>query len=171
MSRGCGRWYELRRTLLLFEVDLFVLVASDAGADLGGRPSGLGLEIGVEAFGGADVALGAVDGLVAAMQAGVAEGPVAAAVARQLINDARDLRRQLIGAHLPVVAEVRSLELRAVEDGRNGLDVERRGRVIGRNVFGRVRPLRIAGGGECGDGQTKDPAAVDRVTHEAPHCF
>jgi len=67
-------------------------VACDAGANLRGRPASLGLVVGVEAFLGAGGALGGVRRLVATVQAGVAQGAVAAAVAGQLINNAGDQR-------------------------------------------------------------------------------
>ena len=83
------RWASRASTQLLFiEVDGFVLVAGDAGANLRGRPAGLGLVVSVEAFSGTNVALGGVGVFVATVQAGVAKGAVAAAVAWELVDDA-----------------------------------------------------------------------------------
>jgi len=139
-------------SLLLVEVDGFVLVARDAGANLRGRPSCLSFEIGVEAFGCADGALGAVDRLIATVQAGVAQGTIAAAIARQLVNDAGDLGRELIGPHLPVVTEVGAGQLLARKDRWDRVNIERRRGVIGGNVVGRVGPLRITGRSEGENG-------------------
>ena len=99
-------------------------MAGDTGANLRGGPSGLGFVVGVEAFLGAGGALGAVGGFIAAVQAGVAERAVAAAVARELIDDSAGLDRQLVRTYLPVVAEARSGQLRAVENGRQSMNIE-----------------------------------------------
>jgi hypothetical protein len=67
--------FQLRRRrpgLLLLQVDGFVVVAGDAGANLSGRFPELRLLVGVEAFLGAGGALGAVQPLKATAQAGVA---------------------------------------------------------------------------------------------------
>src|SRR5208282_5343268 len=97
-------------------IDGLVLVAGDAGANLRGRPAGLGFVISVEAFSGADVALGGMRVLVATVQAGVSKGAIAAAVTGKLVDDAGNLRGQLIDAHLPVVAEVRASQLSAMKN-------------------------------------------------------
>ena len=111
--------------LFLAQVDGLVLMAGDAGANLRRRPAGLGFVIGVETFSGADVAFGGVRCLVATMQAGVSEGAIAAAVARELVDDAGDLRGQLIDANLPVIAEVRARQLSSVKNGRQCVNIER----------------------------------------------
>ena len=112
--------------LLLIEIDGLVVVARDAGANLRGCPASFGLVVGVEAFLGAGGALGAVQVFIATVQAGVAEGAIAAAVAGQLIDDAGNLRGQLVDANLPVVAEVRARQLRSVKNRRQCTYVERR---------------------------------------------
>ena len=111
--------------LLLVEINRFVLVAGDAGANLRGGPSGLGFVVGVEAFLGAGGALGAVGVFIATVQAGVSERAIATAVARKLIDDTTGLGRQLVHPHLPVIAEIRPGQLSPVENGRHGLDIER----------------------------------------------
>ena len=143
-------------------------VAGDADANLRRGPTSFGLEVGVEAFGSADVALGGMRVFVAAVQAGVTQRAVAAAVARKLIDHAGNLRGQLIGAHLPVIAEAGAGELGTVQDGRNGMNVEWRLGVIGRNVVGGVGPLRVASGGKSENGESQDPAMVKRGCHAAP---
>src|ERR1039458_10798336 len=89
-------WHTSMR-LFLAKVDGFVLVAGDAGANLRGRPAGLGFVIGVKAFSSTDVALGGVRVLIATVQAGVAEGAIAAAIARKLVDDGGNLGGQQIG--------------------------------------------------------------------------
>ena len=39
--------------------------------------------------------------------------------------------------------------------------------MVGRHVISGVRPLRVAGGGENGDGGGEDPAVFEEVSHEA----
>ena len=165
---GCDSEASNPRRLFLGEVDGFVFVAGDAGADLRGRPTGLGFVVSVEALCSADVALGGMRRLIATVQTGVAQGAVAAAIARQLINDAGDLDRELIGAHLPVVAEVGTLELSAMENGRNGMDIERRRWMVGGNIVSRVGPLRVARSSERENRQSPDPAALEKVLHDMP---
>jgi len=154
--------------LFLFEIDGFVFVSRDAGANLRGGPSLLRLLVGVEAFLSAGGALGGVRGFIATVQAGVAQGAIAAAIAWELVDDARDLGRELIGVHLPRVAEVRSRQLGAVENRRQGVDIERGGGVIGGNVVGGVGPLRVAGGSEREDCQRPGPTALEKVLHRVP---
>ncbi len=127
-----------RSSLLLFEVDALVLMAGDAGADLSGGLAGLGQAIGVEGFLSAGGALGSMQALVAATQAGVAQGAIAAAVAGQLIDDIANFDCLLIDVDLPGIAEVLTGEFGASEDGRQGADFERRGRVVSRNLVSRV---------------------------------
>ena len=140
-------------------------MASDAGANLRGRPGGLGFVVGVKAFLGAGRALGAVQVFIATVQAGVAEGAIAAAVAGQLIDDAGNLRGQLVDANLPVVAEVRARQLGAVKNRRQCTDVERRRRMVGGNIFRGIRKLRIACSSEREDCQGPNPAAFEDVRH------
>ena len=85
----------------------------------------------------------------------MAQGAVAAAIARQLVNHAADLGRQLIGMHLPVVTEVGGRSAARRENRRQGVNVERRRGVIGGNVVGRVGPLRITGRSEGENGQSQ----------------
>src|SRR5208283_1506075 len=152
--------------LLLVEIDAFVLMARNAGADLRGSPSLLCFLIGVKAFLGAGGTLSTVCSLVAAAQAGVAQGAVAAAIARQLVDHVTNLGRQQIGMHLPGVAEVLACQLRAVENRRQGVDVKRRRGVIGGNVVSRVRPLCITGRCERENSQAQRPAALNWMLHQ-----
>src|ERR1700722_15052492 len=71
----------------------------------------------------------------------------------------------MIHAHLPVVLEVSSCQLCAVKNGRQCMDTKRRRWMVGGNVFGGIRPLRVAGGGEREDGQGPDPAGFEEVCH------
>jgi len=98
----------------------------DTGANLRGRPSCLGFVVGVKTFLGTGRALRGVHVFIATVQAGVAERAIAAAVAGQLIDDAGNLRGQLVDANLPVVAEVRARQLRSVKNRRQCTYVERR---------------------------------------------
>jgi hypothetical protein len=103
--------YEPGTASLLFEVDRFVLVAGDAGADLGGRFAQPGLLVGVEALLGAGGAFSAVERLKATAQAGVAQRAIAAAVAGQLVGHAADFGNVLVDMHLPGITEVGTGEL------------------------------------------------------------
>ena len=127
-----------RQFLLLFEVDALVLMAGDACTDFSGGLTGLGQAIGVEGFLSAGGALGSMQALVAATETGVAQGAIATAVAGQLIDDIANFDCLLVDVDLPGIAEVLSGELGAGEDGRQGADFERRGRVVSRNLVGRV---------------------------------
>jgi len=64
-----------------------------------------------------------------------------------------------------VIAEVGSRELGAMKQRRDGLKIQRGRGVIGRNVVGRVRPLRVAGYGEGENGQSNGPTGCDRMSH------
>ena len=96
---------------MLLECDAFVVAVGDAGADFGGGLALPGHAISVDAFFGAGGALGAVQALKAAAQAGVAEGAIAAAVAGQLIKDVPDFCGLLVDMNLPGILEVRACEL------------------------------------------------------------
>ncbi len=137
----------------------------DGRANLRRGLAQLGLLVGEKSLLGADVALGRVRGLIATAQAGVAQGTVTAAIARQLINDATNLGSQLIGMQLPGVTEVFARQLRAVEYRRQCVDVERRRGVISGNVVRRVGPLRITGRGERENSQAPRPTGCDRIFH------
>ena len=146
-------------------------MASDAGANLRGRPAGLGFVVGVEAFLGAGGTLGSVRIFIATVQAGVAERAIAATVAGQLIDDAGNLCCQLINAGLPVVLEVRARQLRSVKNRRQCMDTERRRWMVSGNVFRGILPLRVAGRGEREDCQGPNPAAFEDVRHRgASNC-
>lgn len=158
---GAGRDYRsIRVLLLLFEVDLLVGVLHDAGANLRGSFACLGHCIGVKRLLRAGGALRAVVALVATAQAGVAQGAVAAAVARELVENVADLRGLLIDVRLPWVAEVLAVELGARQDGWQGADLERRGGMVSRHFLRGVSPLGVAGNGDSEDGETQDQAAV-----------
>jgi len=149
-----------RRVLLLLEVDAFVLVALDGGADLGRRLAQSGLLVGEKALFGAGGALGAVQAFEATAQTGMAQGPVTAAVARKLVEDIPNPGSFLVDVHLPGVLEVLTGEPRSGKDGRQGADLERRCRVIGRYLVRRVGPLRVACNGDGTNGDSQDPAEL-----------
>ena len=112
-------------------------MAGDGCADLGWGFAQPGLLVGVEAFLGAGGALGAVESLEAAAQAGVAESAVATAVAGKLVGHAGNFGHLLVDVDLPWVTEVFACKLAAGEDGWQGADFEWSRGVIGRNVVGR----------------------------------
>ena len=143
-------------------------MVGDGGANLDGGLAEFELRVGEEGLLGAGGALGAVQALVATAQAGVAESAVAAAVARELVEDVSDLDGLLIDVDLPGIAEVLAGELGAREDGGQGADLEGRGGVIGGNVVGGVGPLRVACRGDAKDNQTQDPTAVEELLHGEP---
>ena len=95
-----------RARYCLFQIDLLVLVPGNGGADLRRLLAELGLLIGEEAFLGAGGALGPVQTFKTAAQAGVAQGPIAAAVAGKLVDHAADLSHLLINVLLPGISEV-----------------------------------------------------------------
>lgn len=68
----CSSALDMVQQLLFFKVDALVLVARDGGANLRGRFAELGLLVGEETFLGAGGALGSVQRLKAAAQAGMA---------------------------------------------------------------------------------------------------
>src|ERR1035437_10339010 len=155
--------------LLLLQIDALVLVADNGGANLRGSLAQLGLLVSKEAFLGAVGTLRAVRGLIATVQAGVAQGAVATAIAGKLIDHAADLDRLLITVDLPWIAEVFAGEFLAGKNRRQGAHLERRGGMVGRNIVGRVRPLCIAGSGNGTDSQSENPAALHPVVrHKTP---
>ena len=144
--------------LLIFEDDGFVFVACDGGTDLGRGLAELGLLGGEEAFLGAGGALGAVEGLKATAETGVAECAVAAAVAGELVDDVADFSSLLVDVDLPGVAEVFAGELGAGEDGRKFRDLEWGGGMVGRDVVCGVGPLSVADGSGGGEQNGGEPA-------------
>src|SRR5437899_702052 len=85
----------------LFQVDAFVFVPGDGGADLRRALAQLGLLIGEKAFLGAGGALRAVKRFEAAPQAGMTESAVATAIAGKLVNHAADFGGLFINVDLP----------------------------------------------------------------------
>src|SRR5216684_9277231 len=81
----------------VLQIHLLVVAADDAVADHLGAPALLGHLVGVERFRHADAAVCSVRGLKAGMQAGVSVSTVAETVAGELVQEARDLGRSLIG--------------------------------------------------------------------------
>ena len=150
-------WTRSDPELLLLQIDLFVSVLGDAGANLGRSLACLGHGKGIERLLGARGALGAMQTFVAAAQAGVAESSIAAAVARKLVKHVSDLGRLLINVHLPWIAEVFASQLRARQHRRQRFHLERSCWVIGWNVIGGIRPLRIAGSCNGEDSKAQDP--------------
>src|ERR1700728_3544731 len=106
-SRGKPSIWQASARLFLAQIDGFVVVSGNSSANLRGRPAGLGLVVGVEAFLGTGGALGTMRIFKATVQAGVAELAITAAIARQLVNDAWNLGGQLVNVHLPGIAKVR----------------------------------------------------------------
>ena len=123
-----------------FEVDGLPLATLYAGTDLGGRVSELGFAIGVNAFLHAGRALGSVKAFKAAMQAVVAHGAIAAAVAGLLVEHRRDLGGHLISRDLVRMREVRAGELRTVQERRKRMC--RGSWVVGGNIVCGVGKLR-----------------------------
>src|SRR6185312_3762696 len=155
----CGQFqlrlnYELRQSgrglapAQGIQIDRFEFLALDAGANLFGRPALLRFLERVGAFfraGGTDGAVGARE---ATVQAGMAEGTVAAAITGKLIEDAGNLGGLVVDLNLPLLAEEGSGELRAGEDGRQRLSFGGRLAVEGRDVRLGIGPLcmdRVAG--------------------------
>src|ERR1035437_22880 len=149
--------------LLLLQINALVLVADNGGANLSRSLAQLGLLVSKEAFLGAVGTLRAVRGLIATVQASVAQGAGAAAIARKLVDNAADLDRLLISVHLPRIAKVFASKLLAGENRRQGAHLERRGGMVGGNIVGRVRPLCIAGRGNGTGSQSENPAALHPV--------
>src|SRR5580704_2738829 len=95
----------------------------------------------------------------------MAEGPVAAAVAGQLENNVADLRHLLVNVDLPREAEVFTAQLRTAHDRRQRGKFKGSRRMISRDIVGGVRPLGIAGHGDCCNHQAQDPPALYGVLH------
>jgi len=93
--------------LLLFEIDGFEGVFFDGVADLGRSLSESSLLVGEDCFLGAGGALGAVQALKTAAQAGVSQGAVAPAIAGELIEHISDMGGLLIDVELPGILERR----------------------------------------------------------------
>ena len=151
---------------MLLEIDGFVVVPGDAGANLRGRLTLLCQAVGVERFLGTRGALGAVQTLVATAQAGVAKSPIAAAVAGKLVEDVADFARLLIDVHLPGITEILAGQLGAGEDGRQSAYLQGCGRVIGGNFVCRIGPLGIAGEGDSKDGKKQAPTLLGARDHK-----
>jgi hypothetical protein len=153
-------------SLLLLQVDGFVVVPRDADANLDWRLTLLGQAVGVERFFGTGGALGAVKPLIATAQAGVAKSPIAAAVAGKLVEDVADFARLLIDVNLPGITEILAGQLGAGEDGRQSADLQGCGGVIGGNFVCRIGPLGIAGEGESKDGKKQAPTILGARDHK-----
>src|SRR5713101_7938654 len=81
----------------VLQIHLLVVAADDAVADHLGAPALFGHFVGVERFRHADTAIRSVGDFEAGMQAGVSVSTVAETVAGELVQEARDLGRSLIG--------------------------------------------------------------------------
>ncbi len=99
---------------------------------------------------------------------------IAAAVAGQLVNHAADLDGHLIDVDLPRVAEVFTRQLCTMKDRRQRAHIQRSGGMIGRDIVGRIRPLRIAGHGDSKDCQAQNPTGFLPIRYHryprSPHC-
>ncbi len=88
------------------QVYLLIVAAFNAGANLCRRPAFASHAIGVIPFFGAGAAFGAMQVLKTTAQAGMADGPVAATIAGQLVEDIGDLGRICIDLRLPRQLEI-----------------------------------------------------------------
>src|SRR5579863_1695384 len=120
--------------LLLFEVDAFIFVTANCLANLRGSLAQLCLLVGKEAFFGAGGTLRPVHRFKATTQAGMAQGAVATAVARQLINHAAHLGDLLINVDLPGITEIIPRELVSGNDGRKRSKFERGRGMVSRHI-------------------------------------
>ena len=134
--RRVGSWR--RRALLLLQVDALVLAAADSGTNLGRGLASPGLAVGDEDLFGASGALSAVQPLETTPETGVAQSPIAAAIAWKLKDHIPYLGCLLINVDLPGVAEVLTGELGTGKDRRQRAQFERSGLVICRNIVCRV---------------------------------
>jgi hypothetical protein len=160
-------YFTLYQTSLLLEVDALVLMPRDSRANLLGRLSQLRLLVGVEAFLGAGRALGPVQRFEAAPQAGVAQGTVAAAVARELVDHTAHLGHLLIHVDLPGKAEILAGQLVSRHNRGQRGEFQRSRRMVGRhvNVIGGVGELGVAGHRGRGSDQSQNQPALDQVLH------
>ena len=98
--------YELQFGSLLLQIDALVLMTCNCAANLCRIVSQPGLLVCEDALFGANGARSGVQRFVATPQTGVSDLTVAAAVARQLVEDIPHLGRLLVGVDLPRIAEV-----------------------------------------------------------------
>jgi len=152
-------------SLLLFEVDAFVVVARDAYADLGGSLAGLGEPVRVESFFGACGALGAMQALITASQTCMAQRAITTAVTGELVERIADVGGLLVDMHLPRVAEIVACKLRPGENRRKSADLQWRSGMVGGDFVGGVGPLRVTCGGESENRKRQDPAVFHDVLH------
>jgi hypothetical protein len=137
---------------LPLQVDLFIVVPCNGGADLGWLFAKLSLLISKKAFLGTGGALSPMQPFKTTAQAGVPESSVAAAVAGKLIQNAAHLGGLLINVFLPWIPEVLTGKLRSGQYRRKRTHFERSRGMISRNILSRIGPLSIAHGGNRKDG-------------------
>ncbi len=145
------------------QVDLLPIAAFDAGADPCWSPAFARHLIGVIALFSAGPTFGAMQILETTAEAGVSDGPVAAAIAGQLIQDAGDLGCILVDLHLPRQLEVRSSQLFPAKNGRELGVCRRRSRVECRDVDCWIRPLGVS----CNTNKCDDKGQPNTATHQS----
>ena len=116
----------------------------------------------VIAFFGAGSAFGAMQVFKTTAQAGVADGPVAAAVAGQLIQDTGNLGRILIDLHLPGQLKIDAGQLLAVQNRWQLCVCWRWRRVECRKIDGRIGPFGMAGNADKCDDKGQPNTATHR---------
>ena len=126
-----------------FEVDFLPVAAFDAGANLRRRPSLSRHPIRIEAFFGARAAFGTVQTFKTTAQAAMPQGHIAAAIARELIQDLRDPGGILIYLHLPRQLKVGPGQLPAMKNRRQRSGGSGSGRVKCWNIGTWAGPLRV----------------------------
>ena len=100
------------------QVDLLPVAAFNSGANLVRSPAFARHLIRVIAFFGAGSAFGAMQVFKTTAQTGMADGPVAATIAGQLIQDTGNLGSILIDLHLPGQLKIDAGQLFAVQNRR-----------------------------------------------------
>src|ERR1700679_1472694 len=155
-------------SLLFFQIDGLVGVGGDSGADLHGSLAELCLLVSAKTLFSAGGALSAVGSFKTTAQAGVAEVPVAAAVAGKLIDYVPHLGGLLVNMGLPGIGKVFAGKPGSGDDGWKFGDLERRRGVVRRHIIGGVGELRVTGHGSGGYGKPQKPLLLEELLHERP---
>src|SRR6185437_12693599 len=106
------------RVSQLGQLDFFVLMPLNSGANLLCRPSLLRHLVGVSSLLRAGRALSTMESRKTTAQAGVAKCAITSAIAGQLIEHDRNFRRLFVDFYLPGIAEIGSGKLLARKDRR-----------------------------------------------------
>ena len=126
----------------------------------------LSLLIGEQPLLGAGRAFCPVQALEATAQTCMAQSAVAAAIAGQLVQHARNLRGILVDVNLPRVAEVLPGKFGSAQNGRKGTDFQRSRGVVRRNIIGRIGPLCVADGSSARKYKGESPAPEIPILHD-----